>query len=212
MDDRLKIERKRIFYSMVFPLAFLFLMFTVRLVESLENAQWYFLGVKPLSFEGLLGIITAPLIHADWGHFLANAGPFLVLASVLFYVYRDIAFKVFFWIYFLSGVWLWFGARAAWHIGASGLVYGMASFLFLSGIIRNYVPLIAVSMLVIFLYGGLFWGLFPLKWQVDYSWEAHFWGTLAGGVVAVVYRHEGPQKPPVEDDEESDGDWDDIMN
>jgi membrane associated rhomboid family serine protease len=202
MHSELKTERKRILYSAVFPLFMLFLMFTVRLIESLEDANWFFLGVKPLSLQGLPGIITAPFIHADWGHFGANAGPFLVLGSVLFYVYRDIAFKVFVWIYLLAGVWLWFGARDAWHVGASGLVYGLAAFLFLSGIIRNYVPLIAVSMLVIFLYGGLFWGLFPVEWLVEYSWEAHLWGALAGVVVAVVFRKDGPQKPPpLEDDE-----------
>jgi membrane associated rhomboid family serine protease len=202
MHSDLKTERKRILYSAVFPLFMLFLMFTVRLIESLEDANWFFLGVKPLSLQGLPGIITAPFIHADWGHFGANAGPFLVLGSVLFYVYRDIAFKVFVWIYLLAGVWLWFGARDAWHVGASGLVYGLAAFLFLSGIIRNYVPLIAVSMLVIFLYGGLFWGLFPVEWLVEYSWEAHLWGALAGVVVAVVFRKDGPQKPPpLEDDE-----------
>lgn len=217
MHDDLKFERKRILYSTVFPLFILFLMFTVRLVESLENGDWHFLGVKPLSLEGLPGIITAPFIHADWGHWAANAGPFLVLGSVLFYVYSDIALKVFIWIYLLSGVWLWFGARDAWHIGASGLVYGLASFLFFSGIIRNYVPLIAVSLLVTFLYGGLFWGLIPMKWQVEYSWEAHLWGALAGMIVAMVFRKEGPQKRSIPDEEEDNEfdfheDWDSPMS
>ncbi|WP_462319130.1 rhomboid family intramembrane serine protease [Marinilabilia sp.] len=210
MDSDLKTERKKILYSTVFPLFLLLLMFSVHLVQELENVHWFFLGVKPLSLQGLPGIITAPFIHADWGHLGANAGPFLILTSVLFYVYRDIALKVFIWIYILAGIWLWFGARDAWHVGASGLVYGMAAFLFVSGIIRNYVPLIALSMLVVFLYGGLFWGLFPVEWLVEYSWEAHLWGALAGLVVAVVFRKEGPQKPPSplleeeEDDEEEE--------
>ena len=207
MHTDLKTERKRILYSTVFPLFLLFIMFSVHLFQDLENTHWYFLGVKPLSLKGLPGIITAPFIHADWGHLGANAGPFLVLTSVLFYAYKDIAFKVFIWIYLLAGVWLWFGARDAWHIGASGVVYGMASFLFVSGIIRNYIPLIAISMLVVFLYGGLFWGLFPVKKLVEYSWEAHMWGAIAGFVVAVIFRNEGPQKPPsplLEEDDEED--------
>lgn len=210
MDSDLKTERKKILYSTVFPLFLLLLMFSVHLVQELENVHWFFFGVKPLSLQGLPGIITAPFIHADWVHLGANAGPFLILTSVLFYVYRDIALKVFIWIYILAGIWLWFGARDAWHVGASGLVYGMAAFLFVSGIIRNYVPLIALSMLVVFLYGGLFWGLFPVEWLVEYSWEAHLWGALAGLVVAVVFRKEGPQKPPSplleeeEDDEEEE--------
>ncbi len=208
-ENQIKAERKKILYSAVFPMLLLLLMFLAHSVQALEETHWFFLGVKPLSVEGLPGILLSPFIHADWGHLGANAGPFLVLTSVLFYVYRDIALKVFIWIYVLAGIWLWFGARDAWHVGASGLVYGVASFLFISGIIRNYVPLIALSMMVVFLYGSLFWGIFPVEWLVDYSWEAHMWGALAGVVTAVVFRKEGPQKPPppVEDEweEESEG-------
>jgi membrane associated rhomboid family serine protease len=206
--QQLKAERKKILYSMVFPLFILLLMFVVHSIQVLEETRWIFLGVKPLSVEGLPGILLSPFIHADWGHLGANAGPFLVLASALFYVYRDIALKEFIWIYVLAGIWLWFGARDAWHVGASGVVYGIASFLFLSGIIRNYVPLIALSMMVVFLYGGLFWGIFPVEWLVEYSWEAHLWGALAGVVVAVVFRKEGPQKPPPPEDEEEEEELD----
>ncbi|MFW5753699.1 MAG: rhomboid family intramembrane serine protease [Marinilabiliaceae bacterium] len=206
-DAELRIERKRILYSTVFPFFMLLLMFSVHLIQVLEDVHWFFLGVKPLSVEGLPGILLSPFIHADWGHLGANAGPFLVLTSALFYVYKDIALKVFIWIYLLGGIWLWFGARDAWHVGASGVVYGMAAFLFVSGILRNYVPLIALSMLVVFLYGGLFWGLFPLEWYESHSWEAHLWGALAGLMVAFVFRKEGPQKPPPPADEEEDDDY-----
>jgi len=204
--QQLRIEQKKILYSTVFPLFLLLLMFLVHLVQVMEDTRWFFLGVKPQSLEGLPGILLSPFIHADWGHLGANAGPFLVLTSILFYVYRDIALKVFIWIYLLAGVWLWFGARDAWHVGASGLVYGMAAFLFVSGIIRNYVPLIALSMMVVFLYGGLFWGIFPVEWLVEYSWEAHLWGALAGVVVAFVFRKEGPRKPPPPEDDDEDDD------
>ncbi len=209
-QQQLKTERKKILYSAVFPMFILLLMFLVHSIQVLEDTRWFFLGVKPLSVEGLPGILLSPFIHADWGHLGANAGPFLVLVSALFYVYRDIALKVFIWIYVLAGIWLWFGARDAWHVGASGVVYGVASFLFLSGIIRNHVPLIALSMMVVFLYGGLFWGIFPVEWLVEYSWEAHLWGALAGVVVAIVFRKEGPQKPPppFEEDEDEDEDED----
>jgi len=205
--QQIKNEQKKILYSTVFPLFLLLLMFLVHWIQFMEETHWFFLGVKPLSSEGLPGILLSPFIHADWGHLGANAGPFLVLTSVLFYVYRDIALKVFIWIYILAGIWLWFGARDAWHVGASGLVYGMAAFLFVSGIIRNYVPLIALSMMVVFLYGGLFWGIFPVEWLVEYSWEAHLWGALAGVVVAVVFRNEGPQKPPPPEEEDDDERW-----
>ena len=210
METDLKTERKRMIYSAVFPFFMLVLMFSVHLIQTLEDTHWFFLGVKPLSVEGLPGIFTAPFIHADWGHLGANAGPFLLLGAALFYVYRDIAPKVFVWIYLLAGIWLWFGARDAWHVGASGVVYGLAAFLFVSGILRNYVPLIAISLLVAFLYGGLFWGLFPVEWFESHSWEAHIWGALAGIVVAVVFRKEGPQKPPLPEEDDDDDEDDDY--
>jgi hypothetical protein len=97
------------------------------------------------------------------------------------------------WVYLISGVWLWIGGRANFHIGASGLVYALFGFLFLSGFIRKHLKLMALSMLVIFLYGSLVWGIFPIDEKV--SWEGHLFGLLAGMTVAFVYRKQGPQKP-----------------
>ena len=89
---------------------------------------------------------------------------------------------------------MWLGARDAWHIGASGMIYGLAAFLVTSGVIRNHIPLLAISLIVVFLYGGMIWGVFPLKWNVPYSWESHLWGSIAGLALAVIYRNKGPQK------------------
>lgn len=109
-------------------------------------------------------------------------------------------------IYFMSGILLWCGGREAWHVGASGLVYGLASFLFISGVIRKHIPLMAVSLIVVFLYGGLFWGMLPLAYDMDLSWEGHLWGFITGFINALMFRHEGPQRPPepFEDDEETE--------
>lgn len=201
------IELKRMKTAALIPLFFLLIMFSIRLIESVEGISLGRLGIKPLSLEGLPGILFAPLIHSGWDHFYANAISFLVLGTSLFYFYRGISVKVFFLIYVMTGIWLWLGARDAWHIGASGVIYGLAAFLFVSGVIRNYIPLLAISLMVVFLYGGLIWGIFPLKWDVPYSWEAHLWGSVAGTVLAVVYRKMGPQKPIKEwseEDEEGD--------
>jgi len=200
------LEKKRLTYSLIIPLFFAFLMFAVRMTETLENEHWYFLGIRPLKFEGLLGIITMPFIHADWKHLWNNLLPFIVLSVGVFYFYRPIGYKVFFTIYFSASGLLWFAARDSWHVGASGLIYGLAAFLFVSGIFRRYIPLIAIALLVVFLYGGLIWGLFPWHQFVTYSWEGHFWGTFAGIVSAFIYRKEGPQRPVVEDivDDEED--------
>jgi len=189
------IELKRIKTAALIPLFFLLIMFSIRLIESLEGISLGRLGIKPLSIEGVPGILLAPLIHSGWDHFYANAISFLVLGTSLFYFYRGISVKVFFLIYVITGIWIWLGARDAWHIGASGVIYGLAAFLFVSGVIRNYIPLLAISLMVVFLYGGLIWGIFPLKWDVPYSWEAHLWGSVAGSALAIVYRKSGPQKP-----------------
>jgi membrane associated rhomboid family serine protease len=200
-------EKRHLFHSLVFPLFFLFLMFSVRLIESVELENWYWLGIRPLSLEGMLGIITMPFVHAGWSHFLNNAPSFLILAVCLFYFYRPIGYKVFFTIYLLSGIWLWILARDSWHVGASGLIYGLASFLFTSGIQRRHIPLMAISLLVVFQYGSMVWGIFPTHQFDTYSWEGHYWGTLAGLVAAFLYKNEGPQRPkPIwEEPEEPDG-------
>ncbi|MDR2927340.1 MAG: rhomboid family intramembrane serine protease [Cytophagaceae bacterium] len=191
-------EKRRLIHSLILPLLFLFLMFTVRLVETLENVNLHFLGIKPLSIEGLTGILTMPFVHASWNHLWNNAPSFLILSVGLFYFYRPIGYKVFFTIYFLGGALLWMIARNSWHVGASGLIYGLSAFLFVSGIYRRYIPLLAIALLVVFLYGSLVWGLFPWHQFVTYSWEGHFWGAFAGIFAAVIYRKQGPQRPVID--------------
>ena len=120
-----------------------------------------------------------------------------MLSVALFYFYSEIAFRIFLLTYLLTGVLVWVGGREAWHIGASGLVYGMASFLFFSGILRKYYRLVALSLLVVFLYGEMVWGLFPGIYK-NISWESHMLGFVSGIFLAVLYRNEGPQKPVYE--------------
>lgn len=204
-------EKKRLIYSMIIPVLFVFIAFTLKLIETLENVSFVKLGVKPHSVEGLPGILLSPLIHGDWDHFSANAIPLLILGTALFYFYRDISVKIFVFVWIFTGILLWAGGRAGvWHIGASGVIYGLGAFLFFSGLFRNYIPLIAISLTVVFLYGSMFWGMMPVKWDLPYSWEAHLFGTISGLILAIAYRKEGPQKPvpfwfyeEEEEDEES---------
>jgi membrane associated rhomboid family serine protease len=202
-------EKRRLIHSMLLPFFLLLLMFSVRLIEELENLDLFFLGVKPLSIEGLPGILFSPFIHSGWQHFFNNAVSFAILSVALFYFYRAIAYRVFVVIYILAGAWLWIGGRDSWHIGASGLVYGLTVFLFVSGVIRHHIPLLAVSLIVAFLYGSLVWGMFPLADALPHSWEGHLWGFLAGLTAAVVYRKEGPQKPPLPFEEEEENENED---
>ncbi len=185
-DNDPSLEKKIFFHSLVFPSIFILLFFLVELTEQVFNLDFATGGVYPLHFRGLPGIVLSPFIHSDYGHLFANAVPFFILSTALFYYYRRISYKIFILIYLLSGMCVWLAGREAWHIGASGVVYGLASFHFISGILRNDVRLLTLSVIVVFLYGSMFWGLFPIK--PDVSWESHLWGAIAGLLLAVYYR------------------------
>jgi membrane associated rhomboid family serine protease len=104
-------------------------------------------------------------------------------------------------------------ARSSYHIGASGLVYSFASFIFFSGIVRRNINLLAISLLVIFVYGSMVWGIFP--YRPDMSWESHLMGMTVGAVLSILYRHEGPQPTKfikdLEEEEEEDEEVDEEV-
>ena len=154
-------EKKRFFSSLAIPLILLFIMWGVKLVETGFGISLSFLGNYPLHVNGLQGIVLMPFVHGDMKHLLANSGTFLILATALFYFYREISLRVLIGIWIISGIWVWFGGRESWHIGASGIIYGLSSFLFFSGIIRKNTQLAALAMVVAFLYGSMIWGIFP---------------------------------------------------
>jgi len=204
----MKEDKKRFLYSLVFPVLFLMIIWIVKISEILLDANFAYLGIFPLKAKGLIGILTAPLVHSDIEHLIANSIPILILGSGLFYFYNKIAYKVFFLSYGIANIWIWFGARQAYHIGASGLVYSFASFLFVSGVIRKNMKLMAISLLVVFLYGSMIWGVLPL--QAHISWESHLMGAIAGMVLAIYYRDSGPKRKiyswELEDEDEEDVD------
>lgn len=186
--------RKKIFLSLVVPVSLVIILWLVRFVESQLGVSLVSLGIYPLEVKGLPGILFSPLVHEDISHLFNNSLPLLVLGSALFYFYSDVAFRVLAFTWLVTGLLVWLGGRPAWHIGASGIVYGLASFLFVSGVIRRYFRLMAVSMLVVFLYGSMVWGMFPvINHQI--SWESHMLGAVTGLVLAIIYRKEGPEKP-----------------
>jgi membrane associated rhomboid family serine protease len=189
-------EQKRILRSLVIPGIFVLVMWLVKIFEIIFNTDLEVLGLAPLSWRGLPGIFFAPLLHANFSHLSANTLPFFFLGGLLFYFYRSIAWKIFWLIWLTTGLWVWFFARGdSVHVGASGVVYGLASFLFLSGILRRESRLMAITLLIAFLYGGLVWGIFPQLFpHQPISWESHLMGLLAGAVLAVYYRDSGPRR------------------
>lgn len=151
------------------------------------------LGIFPRTTRGLIGILTSPLIHSNYDHLLSNSLPLLVVGTGLIYFYHEIAFRVIMLITLFTGFWVWIAARPDPHIGASGLIYGFVCFLFFSGIFRKDRRLLAISMLVTFLYGGMVWGILPVDQTI--SWESHLFGSIAGLLCAIYFRKEGPQLP-----------------
>jgi membrane associated rhomboid family serine protease len=192
-----------------YPLLFLLVAWTVFLLDKhylLYLSEW---GTSPRTFKGVSGILFSPFLHADLDHIASNSIPILVLGMLTFYFYKPIAKGALLWIWLIAGVWLWVGGRNNLtgdfhHIGASGLIYGMAFFLFFSGIFRKHKQLMVVSALVLFLYGSITWGVFPLKNEI--SWEAHLFGAIAGIMVAYNYKKEGPQRKVYQWEEEEDED------
>ena len=172
--------------SVYFVVSFTLLLWGIKALEWAVALDFGFLGILPRTLSGTMGIITAPLIHGDVLHLISNTFPLLLLGVSVFYFYHRIALEVFAWIYFLSGFWVWMAARDAYHIGASGLIYGLVAFLFFSGLFRRDTKSLSISLIVIFLYGGMLQGLFPTNGRI--SWESHLLGALAGGFCAFFYR------------------------
>lgn len=185
---------------------FVTIIWLIYLLEVADIFQFsvHQLGILPRSLRGMTGILLSPLIHASFSHLLSNTLPILILIWVLFFFYAKIAFRSFFLLWIVSGVFTWLIGRDLYHIGASGLIFSLAFFLFFSGIFRKHIPLIAVSMILAFIYGSMVWSIFPFAELVDkqLSWEGHLAGSVAGFLIAIIYRKHEPQKPDYFEDEE----------
>ena len=183
-------EKKKLLPSLLYPVAFVALLWIIKISEVSLEFNLVSLGVFPRKTSGLIGIITSPLIHADFNHLISNSLPLLFLGLGISYAYPTISKKLFLGVYILHGVLVWIFARQAFHIGASGLVYGFVAFLFFSGIIRRDNRSIALALIVTFLYGGLTWGVLPIKAEI--SWESHLFGSIIGIVLAFIFRKSDP--------------------
>nr|WP_319265568.1 rhomboid family intramembrane serine protease [uncultured Draconibacterium sp.] len=181
-----EMEKKIFFHSLLFPAIFVMLLWMVKIIELTSGLSFVEFGIFPRHINGLQGILFSPFIHSDFSHLISNSLPFFILGFMLIYFYRRISYRIFFLLYILSGISTWIMGREAWHIGASGVVYALAAFHFVSGIIRSDVRLLTLSAIVVFLYGGLVWGLLPIRPEI--SWEGHLSGAIFGVLLAFYYR------------------------
>jgi membrane associated rhomboid family serine protease len=193
---------KDLFKRLLIPLIFPILLWLIQLISNLFNLDLYKLGVLPRTVSGLIGILTSPLIHSGFSHLISNTFPLIVLGIGIFYFYPKVAYKVFIIIYLGTGILVWLFAREAYHIGASGIVYGFISFVFFSGVFRRDNRSIALALVVVFLYGGVIWGILPI--QKGVSWESHLFGGIVGIISAFMFRKIDPPKKYEWEDEESD--------
>jgi len=171
------------------PLFFVFVIWFVYWVEIKFGFNFNKLGLQPREPLGLRGVFTMPFIHSDTKHLFNNSVPLFVLSASLFYFYKDVAKHILIYGALLTGLLTWVIARPSYHIGASGVVYLLFSFVFFSGVIRKHYRLVAMSLITIFLYGSMVWYLFPVKDGI--SWEGHLSGFLVGLFFAYLYRRRG---------------------
>lgn len=171
------------------PSLFVFLIWFIYWIEINFGFNFNKYGVFPREISGLVGVFTSPFIHSDTSHLFNNSIPLFVLSVCLFYFYSKVALKVLIYGGFFTGILTWNIARESYHIGASGIVYLLFSFVFFSGIIKKHYRLVAVSLIIIFLYGSMIWYVLPIKEGV--SWEGHLSGFISGFILSFLYRKKG---------------------
>jgi membrane associated rhomboid family serine protease len=174
--------------SIVPPLRLAFLMWALFSFQFFLNIDLGFLGVYPRSTTGLIGILTSPMIHGSWNHIIANTFPLIFLGTALYVFYNSIAVRVFLQCYILTGICVWIFGRELYHIGASGLIYGLAFFLISFGFFRKDVKSIFIAIVVVILYGGIIYGILPTRSGVSY--ESHLFGGLVGIASAYTMRND----------------------
>ena len=206
-------DTRRFRIAFIIAFSFALLLWAFYLVEYLSGFDLTQFGIYPRRAVGLVGVLCAPFIHASVAHLFANTPPVIVIGTMLLYGYPR-ASKVFLPVVYLgSGLAVWLFAREAYHIGASGLAFGMLFFIFTIGVLRWERRNIAISLLVFFLYGGMISGVIPGEQEI--SFESHLSGALIGILLAFLLRHRDPESPRKhyswehEETESDDYDWPD---
>lgn len=174
-----------------YPLYFVLLMWGMHIIKIAGNFNWNIYGIHPREADGLLGILMAPLLHSGFNHLFSNTVPLFMMFTLIMLFYSKVAKMSFVGIYILTGIAVWFLGRDVIHIGASGVVYGLISFVFWSGIFRKNFKSVVLTIIIIFFYSGYIAGVFPGKPGI--SWESHLLGAVVGMLVAFVVRNVSEQ-------------------
>ncbi|MFK7932904.1 MAG: rhomboid family intramembrane serine protease [Saprospiraceae bacterium] len=188
MDTVVQNQENRLLRSVRFSLRFVVVIWIVHIFQVLTTMDLGYLGLYPRTVFGLRGIAFAPLLHGDFQHLISNSVPFFVMTTMLFFFYKRVANKSFWMMYLLTGIAVWAMGRSVFHIGLSGVVYALAGFMVFSGFFRRNLKAIILSLIVVFLYGGMIWGVLPI--QPGVSWESHLLGGIVGILTAYWYKED----------------------
>jgi membrane associated rhomboid family serine protease len=208
-------DTRRLHIAFAIALSFALLLWILKLVEYLGGFDFSQFGIYPRRMNGLVGILFSPFIHSSVSHLFANTAPIIVIGTMLLYGYPRAAKVLLAVVYLGGGLAVWLFAREAYHIGASGLAFGMLFFVATIGVIRWEQRTIALSLVVFILYGGMIGGIIP--GAHDVSFESHLSGALIGIVLAFLLRnhdHEPPRKQyswEQDETETDDYDWPDKL-
>jgi len=175
---------------LLLPMFAVLSIWTVFWVEVKFQVNLNQFGIYPRSVMGLRGVAFSPFLHGSVQHLYNNTLPLAILSGALVYFYRNVSLKVLLIGILLSGIITWIIGRPSYHIGASGLIYVLASFIFFKGIFTKHFRLVALSLLVVFIYGGLLWYIFPIKEGI--SWEGHLAGFITGLFLAFILKTDIP--------------------
>lgn len=195
------------FSASVIALPFLFLltMWAVFWFEVRFKTSLYDFGIYPRTLEGMKGLLFSPFLHGNLQHLYNNSIPIFLLVMALRYFYREQSLSVLGYGILVSGFGTWLIGRESMHIGASGLIYVLVSFIFFKGIQSGYYRLVALSLTIVVLYGGTVWYLFPSA-EENISWEGHLAGFITGFLLSYFVKTQDYQKPLKYDWEQPDFD------
>ena len=179
-------HKEKLYSILKYPIILIGIMWFVHSIYSFSGSKLGLLGIYPRQLKGIFGIFTSPFRHGDWHHLISNSIPLLVLMTIIFSFYNRVAIKSILLIYILTGTSVWLFARDVIHIGASGVVYGLVSFVFWNGIFRRNLKSIILALIVTILYSGYFLGILPN--QEGISWESHLFGGIVGIIVSYILK------------------------